>query len=232
MNILEEKKKILNNWLAEKPKQEPTLGPSLTDYINSITSNNSFGAFQIVLTDRSKLYAECFLHIDRLLIEIEKRFKPSKTQECFIVLFEPDYLIKYAKDVSKSFYGRQELDYLRLKYKKLNGFDLDQCRIEWETIKIPLGEFSSTNQQKNSRRIFWKSFILWREAIDDSFHERNKNILILLSIYLISPINSAECERGYSIANRIQTNGRSRITIETLDVLMNVRLLLADDLRR
>ncbi|CAF1376387.1 unnamed protein product [Adineta ricciae] len=231
MNILDQKKKILNNWLSEKNKQEPILGPSLTDYVNLINTNNSFGAFQVILTDRTKLYNECFLHIDRLLIELEKRFKPCKTQECFIVLFEPDYLIKYATEVAKSSYGRQELNYLRLKYKKLNGFDLDQCKIEWETIKIPLSEFAANNQQKNSRRVFWKSFILWREAVDDCFHERYKNMLILLSIYLISPINSAECERGYSIANRIQTNGRSRITIETLDVLMNVRLLCSEDLR-
>jgi hypothetical protein len=109
---------------------------------------------------------------------------------------------------------------------------MEQCRIEWEKIKVSLNEFVSNNQEKNSRRIFWKSFILWKEKIDSSFREQYKNILILLSIYLISPINSTECERGYSIANRIQANGRSRIMTETLDVLMNVRLLLPDDLRR
>ncbi|CAF3702345.1 unnamed protein product [Rotaria sp. Silwood1] len=60
-----------------------------------------------------------------------------------------------------------------------------------------------------------------------------KNILIVLSIYLTLALNSAECEHGYSIANRIQTNGRSRLMIETLDPLMNVRMLLfPDDVRR
>ncbi|CAF1578572.1 unnamed protein product, partial [Didymodactylos carnosus] len=43
--------------------------------------------------------------------------------------------------------------------------------------------------------------------------------------------NSAECERGFSAANRIQTSGRSHLMISTLEVLMNVRLLLTDDLR-
>ncbi len=71
-----------------------------------------------------------------------------------------------------------------------------------------------------------------REAIDYTFRDRCKNILILLSIYLISPVNSAECERGYSIANRIQTNGRSRIMIDTLDVLMNVWIHSSADLKR
>ncbi|CAF3874129.1 unnamed protein product [Rotaria sordida] len=41
----------------------------------------------------------------------------------------------------------------------------------------------------------------------------------------------AKYERCSSIANRIQTNGHSRIMIETLDVLMNVRSPFPDDLR-
>jgi hypothetical protein len=232
MNVLDEKKKILNNWLSQKNEREPILGPSLNDYLNSITSNNSYGAFQVVISDRSKLFTEVFLHINRLLAEIDKRFKPSEVQERFIVLFEPDYLIKNRNEVAKSSYGRQELDFLRIKYQNLKGFDIDQCKSEWENIKIALSEFTFNNQEKTSRRIFWKFFILWKEALDDSFHERYKNILILLSVYLISPLNSAECERGYSIANRIQTNGRSRIMIDTLNILMNVRLHFPDDLRR
>lgn len=109
---------------------------------------------------------------------------------------------------------------------------MEKCRIEWEKMKVLLNQFVLNNQDKNSQRTFWKYFILWKETLDSSFHERYKNVLILLSVYLISPLNSAECERGYSAANRIQTNGRSRIMIETLEVLMNVRLLLPDDLRR
>ncbi|CAF1146553.1 unnamed protein product [Rotaria sordida] len=71
----------------------------------------------------------------------------------------------------------------------------------------------------------------WKEAIDNSFHERYQSLIILLSIYLISLFNSAKYERCSSIANRIQTNGHSRIMIEILDVLMNVRSPFPDDLR-
>ncbi|CAF4458620.1 unnamed protein product [Rotaria socialis] len=193
--------------------------------------NNSYGAFQIVVGDRNKLFDECFTHIDRLLFEIEKRFKPSKVQECFLVLFEPDYLVKNKNEITKSYYGREELDYICKKYKRLNGFNMEKCHNEWENFKISLSEFVYVNQYQKSRRIFWKSFISWKEAIDHCFRSRFQNFLILLSIYLISPLNSAECERGYLIANKIQTNGRSQIMIETLDVLMNVRLLFPDDLR-
>ncbi|CAF0838331.1 unnamed protein product [Rotaria sordida] len=231
MNIFNEKKIILNNWLSQKKESQPVLGPSLTEYVNHMKKNNSYGAFSIAAIDRLKMYSECFTHISQLLLEIDQRFKPSKVQQSFVVLFEPDYLIQNKDQVSKSNYGRQELEYLLYKYKNLTGFNISQCRNEWEIIKISLSEFVSNNQQQNSRRKFWKSFIIWKEAIDDSFRERHKNLLILLSIYLISPINSCECERGYSVSNRIQTNGRSRIMINTLDVLMNVRLLFPHDLR-
>ena len=126
----------------------------------------------------------------------------------------------------------KNLIFFEKKYQHLDGFNMEQCRMEWEKIKVSLSEFVSNNQEKNSRRTFWKSFVLWKEALNNCFHEQYKNILILLSIYLISPLSSSECERGYSVANRIQTNGRSRIMTETLDVLMNVRLILPDDLRR
>ncbi len=232
MNVLNEKKQILNNWRAQKEESQFILGPSLNGYVDSISNNKSYGAFEIVIADRTKLYEECFLHIDRLLLELDKRFKPSKLQECFLVLFEPEYLINSKNEVMKSSYGRQELEYIRTKYVTLSGFNMNECRNEWENLKISLSEYVCVNQQQKSRRTFWKSFISWREVMDDSFHARYSNILILLSIYLISPLNSAECERGYSVANRIQTNGRSRIMIDTLDVLMNVRLLFPNDLRR
>ncbi|CAF0982909.1 unnamed protein product [Rotaria sp. Silwood1] len=222
MNVLNEKRQILNNWLSRKQESKCILGPSLNDYLDSTMNNNSYGAFQIVIGDRDKLYKECFTHIDRLLLELDRRFKPSKLQQCFLVLFEPDYLINNKDDVMKSNYGRQELEYICTKYRNLSGFNMNKCRNEWETLKISLSDFVRIKEQQKSRRIFWKSFISWKEAINDSFHEQYKNILILLSIYLISPLNSAEYERGYSIVNRIQTNGRSQIMIDTLDVIMNI----------
>ncbi|CAF4770529.1 unnamed protein product [Rotaria socialis] len=231
MNILNEKKPILNNWLSQKKETQPVLGPSLTEYVNHMKNNNSYGAFSITATDRLKMHNECFTHISQLLLEIDHRFKPSKVQQLFVTLFEPDYLIQNKDQVSKSNYGRQEIEYLLNKYKNLSDFNMSQCRSEWEIIKISLSEFVSNNQQQNSRRKFWKSFIIWKEATDDSFRGRFKNVLTLLSIYLISPINSCECERGYSVSNRIQTNARSRMMINTLDVLMNIRLLFPHDLR-
>ncbi|CAF3318565.1 unnamed protein product [Rotaria socialis] len=170
-------------------------------------NSNSYSAFSITATDRLKMYNECFTHFSQLLLEIGQRFKPSKVQQSLVVLFEPDYLIQNKDQISKPNYGRQEIEYLLNKYKNLSDFNMFQCRSEWEIIKISL------------------------KATDDSFRGRFKNVLTLLSIYIISPINSYERERGYSVSNRIQTNGRSRMMINTLDVLMNIRLLFPHDLQ-
>ncbi|CAF1391689.1 unnamed protein product [Rotaria sordida] len=55
--------------------------------------------------------------------------------------------------------------------------------------------------------------------------------MLLAKVYLVSPTNSAACERGFSASNRIQTNSRARLLIETLNVLLTVRLLLHNDIR-
>ena len=128
-------------------------------------------------------------------------------------------------------YGRVGLNYLREKYKNLPLFDKTAVQAEWELIKISLAEFLKSSLI-HARKTFWKAFVLLKQSTNEHFVKQYENILALLSIYLLSASNSAECERGFSAANRVQTNGRSRLTIETLDVSLNVGLLLTDDIRR
>ena len=84
----------------------------------------------------------------------------------------------------------------------------------------------------HARKHFWKCFILFRQTVNEHFAQQFKNTLVLLSICLLSASNTTECERGFSAANRVQTNGRNRLMIETLDTLLNVLLLLTNDIRR
>ena len=116
------RKKILNHWLSQRDEPEPILGPSLNDYIISTATNPSYGAFKIIASDRSQLMSECFTHINGLLTEIDKRFKPSDVQQQFIVLFEPNYLIQKKSEIDKPGYGRQELDFLRKKISTFRWF--------------------------------------------------------------------------------------------------------------
>ncbi len=53
-----------------------------------------------------------FNNIDRLLLEIDKRFKQSQVQQYFVVLFEPEHLIKNKNKVMTSNYGREEFEWI------------------------------------------------------------------------------------------------------------------------
>ena len=97
--------------MSQRGKAEHIHGPLLNNYANSTAKNQAYGAFRIIATDRSQLISECFTHINRLLTEIDKRFKPSDVQQSF-VLFEPDYLIQKKTEVGRPSYGREELDFL------------------------------------------------------------------------------------------------------------------------
>ncbi|UJR23096.1 hypothetical protein I4U23_026119 [Adineta vaga] len=106
---------------VEKGEPVLILGPSLNDYTNSTEKNQSYGAFKIISSDQSKLLSECFIHINQLFIEIDKRFKSSGAQQRFILLFAPDYLIQQESEADKSVYGLPELDFLRIKYESMSN---------------------------------------------------------------------------------------------------------------
>ncbi|CAF1285725.1 unnamed protein product [Rotaria sordida] len=218
---------ILESWTCEFSS---TVGPALFDYLQS-TAEESFGSFRVTVGDRKMHLNNCLEHIHRLLQELDKRFTPSRLQECLSILFDPQYLIKNKRNISCLDYGRSELDFLRQKYNKFPNFDSNIVRNEWESLKQPLSYFANTFSTVQSTQTFWKDFIALKVTTTSNFLSQHKNILLLLNIYLISPTNSAECERGFSAANRIQATGRSRLKISTLDILMTIRMLLKDDLR-
>lgn len=52
--------------------------------------------------------------------------------------------------------------------------------------------------------------------------EEIPNLLQLASIALILPTSTAECERGFSVQNRIKTALRNRLTTSHLHALMTI----------
>ncbi|CAF1446317.1 unnamed protein product [Rotaria sordida] len=89
MNIIKEKRTILNHWRSESTS---IMGPTLTDYIEA-TELGSFGGFKIKLGDRVMFFNDCRKHTQRLLQELDKRFKPSIVQEHLSMLFDVQHLI-------------------------------------------------------------------------------------------------------------------------------------------
>ncbi|CAM4777001.1 unnamed protein product [Rotaria magnacalcarata] len=226
MKLIDEKKKMLRKWIEQQP---PVWGPSLSNYIRE-SKKHFYGLFKIEPGDRKKLSQECCDHIGRLLQELDRRFVKCHLRDNLSILFDLNYLMDHKETVDQPEYGRNALNYVREKYKNLPSFDQTAVQAEWELIKIPLAEYLKTSITQK-RKHFWKSFILFKQTVNEQFSEQFKNILVLLSIYLLSASNTAECERGFSAANLVQTNGRSRLMVNTLDVLLNVRLLLTDDIR-
>ena len=233
MDTVSAKKQMLHAWTKKQQDDSYAWGPALAQYLHLTKTNDAFGAFTVSSkTKRVDLAAECLLHVERFLEEIHRRFPPSKLHDCLSYLFDPMMLNENKHILQDATYGRAELEFLRRKYNDLPSFDSAHVPMEWESLKPLIATFIQIPTNSRSPRGFWKEFIQLKHATHERFIHQFENILILISIYLISPTNSAECERGYSAANRIQSSSRSRITIDTLCCLLNVRLLLSDDIRR
>ncbi|CAM4903492.1 unnamed protein product [Rotaria socialis] len=231
MDKIADKKEMLVSWTKESSGTYPW-GPSLAEYINLTDTTDVFGAFKIRSKEsRDDLKKECCLHIERLLQEVEQRFPVSELHRCLSYLFDPIMIEENQYLLNDATFGRRELQYLRRKYEKLSDFDSNNVQTEWESFKSLIINFIVIKTSNDSPALFWKKFIALKSTTNQYFFEQYKNILMLLSIYLIFPLNSTECERGYSAANRIQTIARSRITNETLECLLTVRLLLTNDIR-
>lgn len=194
MEEMRQKKNVISRWISQSTF---TWGPTLAKYIKQ-TENGTFGAFEIKLCDRQELSKQCAEHIERLLKELDNRFAPKPVQEHMTVLFDHQYLVKHKEDIDSPEYGRSQLDFIRNKYKNIIGFDSNAVQIEWESLKNPLKDFIDIFTRSNQKEKFWEQFLLHQKSASTHFLDENKNILLLLSIYLISPTNSAECERGVS----------------------------------
>jgi hypothetical protein len=188
--------------------------------------------FEVDTESRHKNEENCRSYIQRFLVELDRRFRSSRLQEDLSVLFDPAYLQKNANHVSRIGYGRDQLNSLSKRYRSLAGFDSLNVINEWESMRPSLASYIAMEGRTCPRKEFWKEFIVVQQVICNSFVDDYRNVMLLMNTYLISPTNSAECERGFSASNRIQTNGRSRLMIDTLNALLTVRLLLPEDIRR
>ena len=192
MDLVKEKTTILNHWTSQSTS---IMGPALSDYVET-TRLGTFGHFKINLGDRNMFFNDCREHIKRLLQELDKRFKPSMVQENLSLLFDVPYLIKNKNKLDSTEYGRRNLDILRKKYRNLPGFDCNSVRNEWESLKPIIFDYIQSFSSDPSQKLSWKNLINLKTSTNNLFIDEYKNILLLLNVYLISPTNSVECERG------------------------------------
>ena len=77
MDIIAQKRKIVSYW---SPKSTSVRDPALTDYIES-TKFGIFGGFKVKTDDHGRLRSKSRQYIERLMYELDRKFKPSAVQE-------------------------------------------------------------------------------------------------------------------------------------------------------
>jgi hypothetical protein len=91
---------------------------------------------------------------------------------------------------------------------------------EWKHFKVDVvrGNIGIEKVKSDSFSEFW-SFV------SRHYRRRYPWLVMLLLIVRLLPIGSADCERMFSLMNRLKTDRRNRLTTEKLDVLMRVNRL-------
>jgi len=96
-------------------------------------------------------------------------------------------------------------DNIRLLYSHLNsvlekkGYDVNEAELEWTELKEHVYRLQAVNKPPLPFLKLWQSVLR-----QDSDTGRFRNILALVQIALVIPINSAECERGFSLMGRVK----------------------------
>jgi hypothetical protein len=96
--------------------------------------------------------------------------------------------------------------------------DMEEACTEWAELKHVLLTFKGREPTPTMAGVL--KILSTEEPYKDSY----SNLLLLLEIAIVQPLNTAACERGFSIQNVIKTRNRSRLTIGSLDALMRIRL--------
>ncbi len=92
--------------------------------------------------------------------------------------------------------------------------DKGQCLQEWTLAK------KLVLQQQYPRDSLATLWQILRQNHSDSF----PNLFILAKLALIVPLQSADCERGFSVQNNIHTSARNRLAHTKLNQLMTVMI--------
>lgn len=93
------------------------------------------------------------------------------------------------------------------------GFDLPAARQEWTALKAYVHRRRGVYRRNVAQ--------LWNHLFNDT-RDRFPNMLPLAEIILTYPLNTACCERGFSIMKKIKHDWRASLLPQTLAMLMRV----------
>ena len=89
------------------------------------------------------------------------------------------------------------------------------CLVEWLELKL----YYHRGGLRLSAKEFWQEL-----STNPHYSARFPNLLVLIELCLVMPIQTACCERGNSCLNRIMTYFKSSLDVSTVDALMFISL--------
>ena len=98
------------------------------------------------------------------------------------------------------------------------GYSPDSCIEEWPELKLRVREILTKEPTM-------KYLPMWRRILNE--YKENPaltNVLALLRIVLVIPVQTATLERGFSLMKRTKTDWRNRLSPKTLSQLMMIKL--------
>lgn len=169
----------------------------------------------VVQSDLSEIVAQTLQNID-------KRFASFIDDPVVAALrmFDPQNWPQDTK--SLEIYGEDNVSLLYNHFSAVlekKGYEVNEAALEWVDLKKHVNRLQAVNKPPLPFLKLWQSVLC-----QDSVSGRFRNILALVQIALVIPINSAECERGFSLMARVKCDWRNRLKPDTLTELMSINL--------
>lgn len=149
--------------------------------------------------------------VSSTIVYIERRFESQGIlKDCDI--FDPSNFPATASDMAAvTTYGNEELDRI-LKHFELLIPNAGEVTDQWLRLKV----YVCKRVPLRDRHYY----SLWPNILAN--HLRFSAIMKVISLVSLFPMNTACCERGFSVMNRLKTKARSRMNTDMLNSLMHI----------
>ena len=187
----------------------PQFGPHYRKWNESLEDDLTVNGQQLVQAEEDVLLfnADVKAFAEAVIAALEERFPEDQLMYSASVI-DPSLIPSADDDIVT--YG---ITYLADFLSEI----VDQEKLE-EWMRFKFIKFPATSLQI-AQRSLWDFYFQYRETFP--------HLWKLVQILLVLPLNTAACERGFSLMNIVKTDRRNRLSDELLDQLMVVSLLAA-----
>ena len=191
----------------------PQFGPHYRKWNESLGDDLTVNGQQLIQAEEDVLHfnADVKAFAEAVITALEERFPEDQLMYSASVI-DPSLIPSADDDIVT--YGNDGITYLADFLSEI----VDQEQLEEEWMRFKFIKFPATSLQLANRSL-WDFYFQYRETFP--------HLWKLVQILLVLPLNTAACERGFSLMNIVKTNRRNRLSDELLDQLMVVSLLAA-----